>query len=254
MKLYKCGAEALSSDCLEAERREEESLWQRVRPRALIWITVSSRVRRRTPIITLFCGWSEATWSERRRATSEPLTPKGGKLRTFSFRIFLFIYFLRGCKAFGVVAAMLQQNDVPRSVWTLLISECLRPVDGAQPRVVERAAACRPTAAARTWTQWYATGPQEHLLGRVTSGKSFCRSTVCESHCEGSASVKGAGGCWGPPSSSTRFCLIFSFSSCSGATAHYQFFRELSTSMGNALCLALCLQPSLKNVGFLASC
>lgn len=28
---------------------------------------------------------------------------------------------------------MLQQNDVPQSVWTPLISECLRPVDGAQP-------------------------------------------------------------------------------------------------------------------------
>lgn len=48
-----------------------------------------------------------------------------------------------------VVAAVLQQNDVPQSVWTLLMSECLRPVDGAQPRVVERAAACRATTAAR---------------------------------------------------------------------------------------------------------
>lgn len=45
---------------------------------------------------------------------------------------------------------MLRQNDVPQSVWTLLINECLRPVDGAQPRVVERAAACGATAAART--------------------------------------------------------------------------------------------------------
>lgn len=116
---------------------------------------------------------------------------RGGNCALF----FSYFIFLRGCKAFGVVAAMLQQNDMPQSVWTLLISECLRPVDGAQPRVVERAAACRPTAAARTWKQWYATEPQEHLLGRVTSGKSFCRSTVCESHCEGSASMTGAGGC-----------------------------------------------------------
>lgn len=221
MKLYKCGAEELSSDYLDAERREEESLWRHVRPWALIWITVSSRVRLRTPIITLFCGWSEATWSKRRQATSEPLTqPERGEIAQFFFKIII-ILFLRGCKAFRVVAAMLQQNDVPQSVWTLLISECLRPVDGAQPRVVERAAACRPTAAARTWKQWYATEPQEHLLGRVTSGKSFCRSTVCGSPCEGSASVEGAGGCQGPPASSTLFGLIFSFSSCSGATTHY---------------------------------
>lgn len=43
---------------------------------------------------------------------------------------------------------MLQQNDVPRSVWTLLISEC--PVDGAQLRVVERVAARQATAASGT--------------------------------------------------------------------------------------------------------
>lgn len=118
MKLYKCGAEALSSDYLDAERREEESLWQHVRPWALIWITVSSRVRLRTPIITLFCGWSEATWSERRRATSEPLTqPERGEIAHFFLLLFLFLFiFFRGCIGFGVVAAMLQQNDVPPPV------------------------------------------------------------------------------------------------------------------------------------------
>lgn len=48
-----CGVREWSSDCLDAERREEESLWQHVRPSSLIWITVSSPAR--TPIITLFC-------------------------------------------------------------------------------------------------------------------------------------------------------------------------------------------------------